>query len=78
MAPLTAIRLSRLMLFGMPYLKKNLCIFTVIFDMVRARENGILVPRYQAGRQLAVRGALLVGEVQRQSTAPKRSGPSSV
>ena len=32
--------------------------------MVRARENGILVPRYQVGRQRAVRGTLLVGEVQ--------------
>lgn len=32
--------------------------------MVRARENGILVPRYQVGRQRAVRGTLLVQEVQ--------------
>lgn len=32
--------------------------------MVRTRENGILVPRYQVGRQRAVRGTLIVHEIQ--------------
>lgn len=31
--------------------------------MVRAREKGILVPRWHVGRQRAVRGTLIVGEV---------------
>lgn len=36
----------------------------MLFDMVRTRENGVLVPRYQVGRQRAVRGSLVVEEVQ--------------
>lgn len=39
-----------------------LYISTVIFDMIRVRERGVVVPRFQIGRQRAVRGRLNVGD----------------
>lgn len=36
--------------------------YTVIFDMIRVRIDGAVVPRHNVGLQRAVRGTLLVGD----------------